>query len=223
MGIEMVLPLVLAISVFSLLVAGFLARQVLAADTGTAEMRAISDAIREGAEAFLRRQYRTIAMLAAVAAVVIFGFYFYNREVKNIAEMGQGTAWKVTLSFLVGALCSALAGYIGMFVSIRANIRTASAARTSLNRALQIALRGGAVSGLTVVAMSLLGVGGLFLAFGGMEHYQHVPLQIVGFGFGASFVALFAQLGGGIYTKAADVGADLVGKVEAGIPEDDPR
>src|SRR5207344_3426894 len=130
---------------------------------------------------------------------------------------------KVTISFLIGALCSAIAGYVGMFVSIRANIRTAAAARTSLNQALQIALRGGAVSGLTVVSMSLLGVGGLFYFFGGLEDYRHVPLQIVGFGFGASFVALFAQLGGGIYTKAADVGADLVGKVEAGIPEDDPR
>jgi len=214
---------VLGISVLSLVVAFLLARHVLAADTGTPEMRAISDAIREGAEAFLRRQYRTIGMLSVVAAAAIFGFYFVNREVKNIAEMGQGTAFKVTLSFLTGALCSAIAGYIGMFVSIRANIRTAAAAMTSLNRALQLALRAGAVSGLSVVAMSLLGVGGLFLLFGGMHDYEHVPLQIVGFGFGASFVALFAQLGGGIYTKAADVGADLVGKVEAGIPEDDPR
>jgi len=124
---------------------------------------------------------------------------------------------------LTGALCSAAAGFVGMYVSIRANIRAAAAAMTSLNRALQLALRGGAVSGLTVVAMSLLGVGGLFYLFGGMQDHEHVPLQIVGFGFGASFVALFAQLGGGIFTKAADVGADLVGKVEAGIPEDDPR
>jgi K(+)-stimulated pyrophosphate-energized sodium pump len=223
MQVESVLPLVLGISVLSLGVAVFLARQVLAADTGKPEMRAISDAIREGAEAFLSRQYRTIALLSLVAAAAIFGFYYSDREVKNIAEMGEGTFWKVTLSFLIGALCSALAGYVGMFVSIRANIRTAAAAMTSLNQALRIALRGGAVSGLTVVATSLLGVGGLFYLFGGMHDYRHVPLQIVGFGFGASFVALFAQLGGGIYTKAADVGADLVGKVEAGIPEDDPR
>jgi K(+)-stimulated pyrophosphate-energized sodium pump len=223
MDVGIVLPLVLAISVLSLVVAGLLARQVLSADTGTPEMRAISDAIREGAEAFLARQYRTIALLAVVAAAAIFTFYFANRDIRNIAEMGQGTAFKVTISFVTGALCSAIAGYIGMFVSIRANIRTATAALTSLNRALQIALRGGAVSGLTVVSMSLLGVGGLFYLFGGMHDYEHVPLQIVGFGFGASFVALFAQLGGGIYTKAADVGADLVGKVEAGIPEDDPR
>jgi K(+)-stimulated pyrophosphate-energized sodium pump len=223
MQVESVLPLVLGISVLSLAVAVFLARQVLSADTGKPEMRAISDAIREGAEAFLSRQYRTIALLSLVAAAAIFGFYYSEREVKNIAEMGEGTFWKVTLSFLIGALCSAIAGYVGMFVSIRANIRTAAAAMTSLNQALRIALRGGAVSGLTVVATSLLGVGGLFYLFGGMHDYRHVPLQIVGFGFGASFVALFAQLGGGIYTKAADVGADLVGKVEAGIPEDDPR
>src|SRR5262245_28804922 len=223
MSVESVLPLVIGISLLALGVAWLLAREVLAADTGKPEMRAISDAIREGAEAFLARQYRKIGMLSVVAEAAIFGFYYVNRDVQNIAEMGEGTAWKVTASFVAGALCSAVAGYIGMFVSIRANSRTAAAAMTSLNRALQIALRGGAVSGLSVVAMSLLGVGGLFTLFGGMHDYEHVPLQIVGFGFGASFVALFAQLGGGIYTKAADVGADLVGKVEAGIPEDDPR
>jgi K(+)-stimulated pyrophosphate-energized sodium pump len=223
MDVSLVLPIVLGISVASMVVAVLLARQVLAADQGKAEMQEIAGAIREGAEAFLARQYRTIGALSAVAALVIFGFYYVNRDVRNIAEMGQGTAWRVTFSFLAGAFCSAVAGYIGMYVSIRANIRTAAAAMTSLNRALQIAMRGGAVSGLFVVAMSLLGVGGLFWLFGGMRDYHHVPLQIVGFGFGASFVALFAQLGGGIYTKAADVGADLVGKVEAGIPEDDPR
>jgi K(+)-stimulated pyrophosphate-energized sodium pump len=223
MDVGIVLPLVLGISVLALVVAALLAKQVLGADTGKPEMRKISDAIREGAEAFLKRQYRTIGVLSVVAAVLIFGFYFANRDVKNIAEMGSGTALRITISFLVGALCSAIAGYIGMFVSIRANIRTAAAAMISLNKALQVALRAGAVSGLSVVSMSLLGVGGLFWIFGGMTDYHHVPLQIVGFAFGASFVALFAQLGGGIYTKAADVGADLVGKVEAGIPEDDPR
>ncbi|MGD9764963.1 MAG: sodium-translocating pyrophosphatase [Candidatus Binatia bacterium] len=221
--IQLVLPIVIIISVLSLVVAGLLARQVLSASTGKPEMVRISEAIRKGAEAFLARQYRTILILAGVAAVVIFAFYYANRDIANIAAMGSGAAGRVTFSFVTGALCSAIAGYIGMFVSIRANIRTANAAMTSLNDALRLALRAGAVSGLVVVAMSLLGVGGLFILFGGMTDYQHVPLQIVGFGFGASFVALFAQLGGGIYTKAADVGADLVGKVEAGIPEDDPR
>ena len=196
MPIDTVLPLVLGISLLSLGVAWVLARQVLAADTGKPEMRAISDAIREGAEAFLSRQYRTIGILSIVAALAIFGFYFFNRDVKNIAEMGEGTFWRVTVSFLVGALCSAIAGYIGMFVSIRANIRTATAALTSLNKALQIALRGGAVSGLFVVSMSLLGVGGLYLAmkaFFGVSD-EKIPLLIVGYGFGASLVALFAQL-----------------------------
>src|SRR6185436_1069093 len=123
-----------------------------------------------------------------------------------------------------GALCSGVAGIVGMYVAVRSNIRTASAARSSLNKALQIALRGGAVSGLFVVAMSLFGVGLLYTILEAL-HFEptKIPLMIVGYGFGASFVALFAQLGGGIYTKAADVGADLVGKVEAGIPEDDPR
>jgi K(+)-stimulated pyrophosphate-energized sodium pump len=179
-------------------------------------MRAISDAIREGAEAFLRRQYRTIGAIALVLAVLVFFGY-------HLSPRTAPFALKTVISFLVGAVCSGLAGYTGMYCSIRANIRTASAARTSLNKALQMALRGGAVTGLVVVALSLLGVGSLFLFFGGLQHPQEVPYQLVGFGFGASLVALFAQLGGGIYTKAADVGADLVGKVEAGIPEDDPR
>src|SRR5437773_6524597 len=169
MDVGTVLPLVLTISVLSLVVAGFLARHVLAADTGKPEMRAISDAIREGAEAFLSRQYKTIAALAVLAALLIFGFYYLNSDVKNIAEMGSGTAWKITLSFVTGALCSAIAGYIGMYVSIRANIRTASAAMTSPNKALQLALRAGAVSGLPVVSPRHLAVAGLFSLFGGMQ------------------------------------------------------
>jgi K(+)-stimulated pyrophosphate-energized sodium pump len=206
----------MGIGVLALLAALLLARSVLSADTGTAEMRAISDAIREGAEAFLSRQYRTIGILALVLAVVVFAGYHASLRTAPLAL-------KTVISFLVGAVCSGLAGFTGMYVSIRANIRTASAARSSLNGALQAALRGGAVTGLVVVALSMLGVGALFFFFGGLQHPQDVPYQLVGFGFGASLVALFAQLGGGIYTKAADVGADLVGKVEAGIPEDDPR
>ncbi len=179
-------------------------------------MRAISDAIREGAEAFMSRQYGTIAVIAVVLAIVLFIGY-------RLSPFTAPFANKVVISFLVGAVCSGLSGFTGMFVSIRANIRTASAARTSLGRALQISLRGGAVTGLVVVSLSLLGIGILFYLFGGLNHPRETPYELVGFGFGASLVALFAQLGGGIYTKAADVGADLVGKVEAGIPEDDPR
>ena len=206
----------LGVGVLALIAAFILARVVLAGDTGTPEMRVISDAIREGAEAFLSRQYRTIGIMAAVLAVVIFLGY-------RLAPSTHDVAIQTVIGFLVGATCSGLAGFTGMYVSIRANIRTASAARSSLNGALQSALRGGAVTGLVVVALALIGIGVLFLAFGGLNDPRHVVYELVGFGFGASLVALFAQLGGGIYTKAADVGADLVGKVEAGIPEDDPR
>ena len=206
----------IAVALVALGLAFALARAVIASDSGTTEMQAISNAIREGAEAFLKRQYQTIAIIAAVLAVVVFVGY-------HLSERTSAYATKTVISFLVGAVCSGLAGFTGMYCSIRANIRAASAARTSLDRALKLALRGGAVTGLVVVALSLLGVAVLFLVFGGLDDPRGVPFQLVGFGFGASLVALFAQLGGGIYTKAADVGADLVGKVEAGIPEDDPR
>ncbi|HEY3129878.1 MAG TPA: sodium-translocating pyrophosphatase [Acidobacteriota bacterium] len=218
----LVLTLIFSISIFSLVFAAFLAANVLKGETGSVRMQEISNAIKEGAEAFLRRQYTTIGLLSVAVAVIIFLFYQYSSS-PNIRSLGPGIALKVTFAFLVGAACSALSGFVGMFISIRSNSRTAAAAMKSLDRALRTALYGGAVSGLTVVSLSLLGVGGLFYLYGGMQDPEHVPLQIVGFGFGASFVALFAQLGGGIYTKAADVGADLVGKVEAGIPEDDPR
>src|SRR6059036_1110980 len=221
----MLIPLVLGLSVLALAVAVGLARWVLGQDNGTPQMRTVSDAIQEGAAAFLRRQYRTIFSLSVVLAVLIFVLYAFFRTPHPGEPSATTMALWTTLSFVLGAVCSGIAGLIGMFVAVRANIRTASAARSSLNRALQIALRGGAVSGLFVVAMSLLGVGGLYTivhAFAVVPP-ERIPLLIVGYGFGASFVALFAQLGGGIYTKAADVGADLVGKVEAGIPEDDPR
>ena len=219
--------LVMAISLLGLAFAAYLGRWVLRHNTGSEAMQRISNAIKEGAEAFLRRQNRTIILLAALFAAVLFigyGFIREHREFDPVSSSMQLAIW-ITLSFVFGALCSVFAGYVGMWVSIRANIRTATAALSSLNDALRIALRGGAVSGLLVVAMSLLGVSGLYALVskvGGVEPTK-IPLLIVGYGFGASFVALFAQLGGGIYTKAADVGADLVGKVEAGIPEDDPR
>src|ERR687897_2988073 len=216
---------VIAVSFLSLVFAVYLARWVLARDTGTPKMREISDAIKEGAEAFLSRQNRTIIFMSAVLAALIFFLYAYVRTPSPADPVSpvQMAFW-TTLSFVLGAACSVIAGYVGMWVSIRANIRTAAAVRSSLNEGLQIAMRGGAVSGLFVVAMSLLGVGGLYALLEALGHDpQKIPFTIVGYGFGASFVALFAQLGGGIYTKAADVGADLVGKVEAGIPEDDPR
>ena len=206
------------ISLAGLLFAAWLAFYVLKQDKGTSEMQEISDAIRQGANAFLKRQYSTIGILAIVVALLIFTAYSLWPIPSH-----PGYARKTAFAFIVGALCSGIAGFVGMYISVRANVRVASAARTSLNKALTIALRGGAVSGLFVVAMSLLGVVGLFYLYGGATNPTETPLVIVGFGFGASFVALFAQLGGGIYTKAADVGADIVGKIEKGIPEDDPR
>ena len=210
---EFALPFVVIVSVIALIVAYFLARSVLSQDEGTPKMREVADAIRVGAEAFIKRQYSTIAILAIILAVVIFAVYFISGQ--------QQLAIDTALAYLFGAFCSAMAGIIGMSIAVRANVRTASAAQTSSGKALDISFRGGAVSGLIITAMSLLGVSLTFYALG--ANPTETPFIIVGFGFGASFVALFAQLGGGIYTKAADVGADLVGKVEAGIPEDDVR
>ncbi|HEX7196573.1 MAG TPA: sodium/proton-translocating pyrophosphatase, partial [Candidatus Limnocylindria bacterium] len=203
----------------------YLAWDVLRADTGTAAMQDIAGTIYEGAVAFIRRQYQTIALLALGGAVVIAVVITLveGQEVADTSIFGFDLGWRTGLAFLVGAACSMASGIIGMFISVKANLRTAAAAQHSLVRAVQVAMRGGAVSGFLVVALSLLGVYGIFAAFGGFTNPEEAPFLIVGFGFGASFVALFAQLGGGIYTKAADVGADLVGKVEAGIPEDDPR
>ncbi len=227
MGTGGLLAITLGISILGLIVAAFLARWVLARKMGMESMVRIHLAIKEGAEAFLRRQNRTIVLLAVLFAFIVFVGYGFIRPANPNDPLNRVAlaAW-ITVSFVLGALCSVIAGYVGMWVSIRSNIRTATGALSSLNDALQTALRGGAVSGLLVVALSLFGVGGLFglvSLISPTVAQEKIPLLIVGYGFGASFVALFAQLGGGIYTKAADVGADLVGKVEAGIPEDDPR
>ena len=223
----MELTIIFGVSILGLVMAAILAKWVLKQDQGPAEMQKISGAIRLGAEAFLRRQNWTIAKIAVPLALLVFLLYAVLRKTTKYdpADSMPLAVW-TTISFALGAACSVLAGYVGMWISIRTNVRTAAAARTSLNSALQTALRGGAVSGLLVVAMSLLGVGGLYAvakAMGATKEVTDIPLLIAGYGFGASLVALFAQVGGGIYTKAADVGADLVGKVEAGIPEDDPR
>jgi H(+)-translocating pyrophosphatase len=224
----LLIALIFGFSVVGLGVAWWLARWILAKDTGTDKMREISDAIKEGAEAFMSRQFKTIIYLAVGFAVLLFVGYAFVRGHQGFDPISTslGLAFWITLSFLLGALCSLVAGYIGMWISIRANIRTAAGTMRSVHDGVQIALRGGAVSGLLVVAMSLLGVSGLYTLVrltAGLTDATKIPFLIIGYGFGASFVALFAQLGGGIYTKAADVGADLVGKVEAGIPEDDPR
>jgi K(+)-stimulated pyrophosphate-energized sodium pump len=230
----------LAVPVGASLIAGgvafYLARWVLSQDTGTPEMRKVSDAIFTGAQAFLRRQYLTITYLALAGAVVIGALLSFLTNYASPHATGFDIWYwvgiRTALSFLFGAFCSGLAGYIGMQIAVRSNIRTASAARRGLGDALMVSLRGGAVSGFLVISLSLLGVTILYIVAALLNSLLNsstgtgalvAPTDIVGFGFGASFVALFAQLGGGIYTKAADVGADLVGKVEAGIPEDDPR
>jgi K(+)-stimulated pyrophosphate-energized sodium pump len=203
----------------------YLAWDVLRADTGSPAMQEIAGTILEGAVAFIRRQYRTIGLLAVGGAVVI-GLVIALVEGADVADtsiFGPELGIRTGVAFLVGAACSMASGIIGMYISVKSNVRTAAAAQRSLVRAVQMAMRGGAVSGFLVVALSLLGVWGIFALYGGFTHPEQAPFLIVGFGFGASFVALFAQLGGGIYTKAADVGSDLVGKIEAGIPEDDPR
>jgi K(+)-stimulated pyrophosphate-energized sodium pump len=224
--------------VAAVLFALWLAWDVLRRPTGTPEMQEIAGMIFEGAMAFLRRQYQTIAIMAAVTAVALFIIVGGVSEgVKEIVgqggEIGFGERvvgrWEeallTSIAFLIGALASGVAGFVGMYISVRSNLRTAAAAQNSLKEAITVSLRGGAVSGFLVVAMSLLGVSGIFAVYSRVldNPPEIAPFLIVGFGFGASFVALFAQLGGGIYTKAADMGADLVGKVEAGIPEDDPR
>ncbi len=219
------------IPIAGLLAVGFaiyLARDVLSRDTGTKEMMDVSATINEGAVAFIKRQYTTIGLLAIAGSVVIFAIIsaLETKSVADTSHVGVDIGIRTGGAFLIGAACSMACGIIGMLVSVKANVRVASAARRSLVEAVQVAMRGGAVSGFLVVALSLLGVWSIFAINGGLsggDATKDAPFLIVGYGFGASFVALFAQLGGGIYTKAADVGADLVGKVEAGIPEDDPR
>ena len=217
MGIVVIVPIV---GILAVLFAAWLARDVLSRDTGTVEMQAIAGMIFEGAMAFLRRQYQTIAILAIVTAVII-GVLVGVFETTD--QLSRGVL--AGIAFIVGALCSGVSGFIGMYIAVRSNLRTAAAAQRSLKDAITVSLRGGAVSGFLVTALSLLGVSSIFAMYSRVLGHSvaDTPFLIVGFGFGASFVALFAQLGGGIYTKAADVGADLVGKIEAGIPEDDPR
>lgn len=212
----------------------YLLKWVLAKDEGPPEMAQISEAIRDGAEGFFRTQYGTISKMAVVLALVILGIYLFRSSTPQQESSGIGrsaSAYVTVAAFLLGALCSGVAGYVGMWVSVRANVRVSSAARRSAREALQIAVRAGGLSAIIVVGLAVLGVTILYATFyvwlgvgsHGSMKVTDLPLLLVGYGFGASFVALFAQLGGGIFTKAADVGADLVGKVEQGIPEDDPR
>ena len=219
-GIFWIVP---AAGVLTIIFAVVLARNVLKRPTGTPKMKEIGDIIFQGAWAFLKRQYSTITIYSvAIAAVIgVLVGLLGGTEVEGLSALDIG--WRTSVAFLTGAFCSGLAGFIGMYIAVKSNVRCAAAAQKNLTEAVNVALRGGAVSGFLITALSLIGVTVIFFAYGGNTNPEISPHLIVGFGFGASFVALFAQLGGGIYTKAADVGADIVGKVESGIPEDDPR
>ncbi|HXW60323.1 MAG TPA: sodium/proton-translocating pyrophosphatase [Myxococcota bacterium] len=206
------------IGISALAFAGYKSRRIHAADAGNERMIEISLAIREGAMAFLKREYRLLSyFVLAVAACLA------------LSQWGNAVMMLQAVSFIVGAFCSGLAGYFGMHMATAANVRTTAAARESLPKALHIAFSGGSVMGMSVVGLGILGLGILFFLYqqipslAGENHIDDVLMILSGFSMGASSIALFARVGGGIYTKAADVGADLVGKVEAGIPEDDPR
>ena len=214
MNIENLLLLIPALGVFALLFTWWKTKQINAHSEGSNRMAKIAASIQEGAMAFLKAEYKILAVFVIAVAILLYWSGSRNPESHGF----------VAISFIVGAFCSALAGFLGMVVATKANVRTTHAARESLGKALEVAFAGGSVMGLGVVGLGILGLGGLFAyfsqSFNALEGGSALDITLsvlTGFSFGASSIALFARVGGGIYTKAADVGADLVGKVEAGI------
>ncbi|PCH76579.1 MAG: sodium-translocating pyrophosphatase, partial [Flavobacteriaceae bacterium] len=213
---ELIIKLLPGFGVLALLFVFMKNKWVSKQDAGDEKMSRIAKSIADGAMSFLKAEYKVLAIFVAAVAALLFLKGYYE----------VGSSGMIAVSFIVGAICSGLAGLIGMKVATKANVRTTQAARTSLGRALEVAFAGGAVMGLGVVGLGVLGLSGLFMIYQGMwsgtENLSLVLNVLSGFSLGASSIALFARVGGGIYTKAADVGADLVGKLEAGIPEDHP-
>ncbi|MBI4302776.1 MAG: sodium/proton-translocating pyrophosphatase, partial [Chloroflexi bacterium] len=212
------LIVVLVVAVLGLLYGYFLIRQISREPEGTDKMKHLANAIKAGGNAYLRRQFRTISYLILLLAV----FIFFTGWFAGGTSAYENPKWLIGLGraggFLMGAIFSALVGYIGMNMAMRANVRVAQASRSSFTTALKIGYRAGTITGMLTDGLGLLGGTIIFLIF-----FKDAPLVLLGFGFGGTLLALFMRVGGGIYTKAADVGADLVGKVEKGIPEDDPR